>query len=57
MKEWKGVIEKIKGLNTILQGKKGKTREGSVIRTSCSDKKLTVLFSMDMLFHTKNKGS
>ena len=41
MKEWKGVIEKIRGsILLFCREKRGRQEEDSVIRTSCSHKKL-----------------
>ena len=45
MKEWKGVIEKIRGsILLFCREKRGRQEEGSVIRTSCSHKKLNSTF-------------
>ena len=55
VKEWKGVIEKIRGsILLFCRGKRGRQEEDSFIRTSCSDKKLnSTLFNGHAVSHKK----
>ena len=57
VKEWKGVIEKIRGsILLFCREKRGRQEEGSVIRTPCSDKKLSsTLFNGHAVSHQKQE--
>ena len=56
MKEWKGVIEKIRGSILLFCREKRGRQEASVILTSCSDKKLnSTLFNGHADSHQKIK--